>query len=82
MSTPKWFVVLRDLALLAVGIFGILHQEITGEASPLLLAVYTTLLGIPGAANALAILKGTTGGGGSTPEQPRESSPQSESEHS
>lgn len=65
MTTSKWFVILRDFVLLAVGVFGILHQEITGQANPLLLATYTTLLGIPGAANALSILLRNNGNGGS-----------------
>lgn len=56
--SPRWFVILRDLSCLIVGLIGILHQEFTGTADPLLLATYTTLLGIPGAANVLAILKG------------------------
>lgn len=60
--SPRWFVILRDLSCLIVGLVGILHQEFTGTADPLLLATYTTLLGIPGAANVLAILKGTGGG--------------------
>jgi uncharacterized membrane protein HdeD (DUF308 family) len=68
-ATPRWLVVLRDVVLLLVGVFGILHQEITGQANPLLLGVYTTLLGIPGATSALALLKGT-GSGGTTPSEP------------
>lgn len=62
IPTQKWLVVLRDLLLLAVGIFGLLHQEITGEANPWLLAVYTAILGVPGAANILSILKSTGSG--------------------
>lgn len=64
-ASPRWFVILRDLACLVTGLIGILHQEFTGTASPLLLATYTTLLGVPGAVNVLAILKGS--GGGSPP---------------
>lgn len=71
-GTPKWFVVLRDLSLLGVGIFGLLHQELTGQANPALLLVYTTILGIPGATNILAILRSTTptGDGESEPSPP------------
>lgn len=79
--TPRWFVILRDLSCLAVGLIGILHQEFTGTASPVLLATYTTLLGIPGAANVIAILKGSGGGtprsGARSPESSAESAPSS-----
>lgn len=79
MLTPKWFVILRDVALLAVGVFGLLHQELTGQANPLLLGVYTTLLGIPGAASAIALLR-STGNGGSPPSPSVEPSSQPEPE--
>jgi hypothetical protein len=74
--TPRWLGILRDLVCLAAGITGIMHQEFSGQASPLLLAVYTSLLGIPGAANALAILRGT--GGGSPPSSSRSPAPSAE----
>jgi hypothetical protein len=51
------FKVCRDFGLLFLGIGGIIHQEWTGRPLPALLAVYTTLLGIPGAAALLALLK-------------------------
>jgi hypothetical protein len=89
--SPRWFVILRDLSLLVTGVIGILHQEFTGQASPLLLAVYTSLLGIPGAANVIAILRGTSssppppsvlwGTGGATPPSPP-ASPAASSESS
>lgn len=75
--TPRWFSILRDLALLVVGLVGILHQEFTGQANPLLLATYTTLLGIPGAANVIAILRGTGGGTPPSPSPPPASSAES-----
>ncbi len=68
--SPRWFVILRDLACLVTGLIGILHQEFTGTADPLLLATYTALLGVPGAANVLAILKGTGGGTPPSPSPP------------
>lgn len=79
--SPKWFVVLRDLLLLGVGIFGLLHQELTGQANPALLLVYTTILGIPGAANLIAILRSTgpTGDGEQQPSPPPVAAPSSES---
>lgn len=76
-NTPRWFVVFRDLLLLGLGVFGILHQELTGQPEPALLVVYTTLLGIPGAANVLSILKSTTVAGASSSSRPPESQPPS-----
>jgi hypothetical protein len=72
--TPKWLPILRDLVLLAVGVVGIMHQEFSGQESPILLAVYTTLLGIPGAANVLAIIKTQVGGSGQSSSLPPASS--------
>jgi uncharacterized membrane protein YuzA (DUF378 family) len=49
--------ILRDLGCWAVGIFGVLHQELTGKVNAELLLVYLALLGIPGAV-ALLQLRG------------------------
>lgn len=49
--------VLRDLVLLAIGSFGILYQLLTGHTDPMLLVVFTSMLGIPGVANAFWLLK-------------------------
>lgn len=81
MATSKWFIILRDLLLLGLGVFGILHQELTGNANALLLAVYTTLLGIPGAANLYAIVRSTSSGA-SPPSAPQPPASQQESSHS
>jgi hypothetical protein len=48
----------RDVALTLIGIAGILHQELVGPVKPELLIVYTTLLGIPGAANLIGLARG------------------------
>jgi hypothetical protein len=53
--------VVRDLVLLAVGSFGVVHEELTGSASVPLLVVYTTMLGIPGAAGALWLTRAGPG---------------------
>jgi hypothetical protein len=50
----------RDIALTLIGIAGILHQELVGPVKPELLIVYTTLLGIPGAANMIGLLRGVS----------------------
>lgn len=77
MTTSTWFAVLRDVTLLALGVFGILHQELTGQANPALLAVYTALLGIPGAANVIAIIRNGNGGSGPSSSRGVSSSPES-----
>jgi hypothetical protein len=52
------FTVTRDLVLLGLGVFGILHQELTGHVSPELLLVYSGLLGTPGAIGLVTLLRG------------------------
>lgn len=42
--------VIRDVGMLLVGLGGITYQQVTGNINVELLAVYTALLGIPGAA--------------------------------
>ena len=44
----KWLSVIRDLISMAVGAFGLIHSQITGQSSTELLIVYTALLGYPG----------------------------------
>jgi len=61
----KWSVILRDIAIWVTGIFGLLHQELTGQVNPWLLGTYTTILGVPGAASLVAVLKDSGGGGSS-----------------
>jgi hypothetical protein len=60
----------RDFGCLMTGIGGIVHQEYTGHPLPALLAVYTTLLGIPGAAALLALLRRPTTDGPSPSSAP------------
>lgn len=52
-----------DIALLLVGIGGIIHQEWTGQVHPELLMVYTAILGIPGVAGAIQLLRSGNGSG-------------------
>jgi hypothetical protein len=74
VNGPPWLTVAKDLGLYVVGIFGILYQLLTGHTDPLLLAVFTVMLGIPGATNIFWLLKQ----GGESPRQPSpsESSPE------
>ena len=51
--------VVRDLTCLAVGVFGVIHQELSGRVNPELLVVYTALLGLPGAISVLQLVRGT-----------------------
>lgn len=44
----KWLSVVRDLISIAVGAFGLIHSQLTGQSSTELLIVYTALLGYPG----------------------------------
>ncbi len=53
----RWFPAMRDVTLLAVGVFGILYQLITGDVNLALLTVFTAMLGIPGVTNGLWLLK-------------------------
>jgi hypothetical protein len=55
-----WFPVLRDITLLGIGSFGILHQEWTGRVNVALLGVYTAILGVPGAAAILGMFRSST----------------------
>lgn len=68
MKAQAIVTVLRDLGCIAVGVYGVLHQEVTGHVNGELLAVYTTLLGVPGAIGLAQLLLGraVTGPGGTT----------------
>ncbi len=50
MKLERMQAVVRDLGCTLVGLGGIVHQELTGAVNPWLLGVYTTILGVPGAA--------------------------------
>jgi hypothetical protein len=58
VRAQDWVTIGRDVALTLIGIAGILHQELVGPVKPELLIVYTTLLGIPGAANLIGLARG------------------------
>lgn len=61
MKLRKVLVLLRDLAPLVLGIFGVLHQEITGRVNLDLLGLYTLLLGTPGAIAVVHLVRGNEG---------------------
>lgn len=57
MWSPSTVVsVVRDLTLLGVGSFGILYQQLTGAVNVPLLALYTAMVGVPGAARVVQLL--------------------------
>lgn len=58
MNWSKAFALCRDVACLGLGIFGVAHQEITGHVNLDLLAVYTVLLGLPGAVGLVQLTRG------------------------
>lgn len=62
--------VVRDAGFLLVGFGGIIYQQVTQQVNPWLLAVYTTMLGIPGAIGLLQLGRGRS----TTPSTPSSSS--------
>lgn len=64
----------RDLALFVIGAGGIIHQEVTNQVKPELLAVYTVLLGIPGAIGLASLRRGAQDQAGQPESQSRSQS--------
>jgi hypothetical protein len=56
-SGPGRFVMIRDSLLLAGGLLGIGFQQITGKTDPLLIGVYMTMLGLPGVAGVISLVR-------------------------
>jgi hypothetical protein len=68
--------VTRDVGSVALGLWGIYHQQITGVTSWELLVVYGALLGVPGVAGVLQLLRNGGAGTASLPSaSPASSSP-------
>jgi hypothetical protein len=53
--------VVRDVLCLAVGLGGIIHQEVTGHVSPELLIMYAVLIGTPGTLALVSLRLGKPG---------------------
>jgi hypothetical protein len=49
--------VVRDLLSFGLGAWGVIYEELTGRTSIPLLVLYATLLGVPGAAGAMWLLR-------------------------
>lgn len=46
--TPPWVIVLRDLASLAIGVWGVIHEELSGKADLGRLGFFAVLMVAPG----------------------------------
>lgn len=44
----RWLVLTRDLISIVIGAGGLIHSQLTGMVSPVLVPVYLFLLGYPG----------------------------------
>lgn len=73
-SPSTLVVVIRDLVLLGVGSWGIVYQQLSGVINVPLLAIYTILVGVPGAAGVLKLLRNVPIEPGSPSSQPPSSS--------
>ncbi len=57
---PRWrtaFTALRDIAMTALALWGVWHQEHTGHVLPWLLGTYVVILGLIPASHALALAR-------------------------
>lgn len=59
MKIERTIVIVKDVLLFGTGLAGIVYQQVTGEVHPLLLAVFTIMVGLPGAL-ALWTLRGNS----------------------
>lgn len=69
-SPSTLVVVVRDLVLLGVGSWGIVYQQLSGMVNVPLLAIYTVMVGVPGAAGVLKLLRTVPIDPGSSPSPP------------
>jgi hypothetical protein len=67
----------RDVGFLLVGFGGVIYQQLTGRVNPWLLAVFTTMLGIPGALGLLQLRGSGKQAVPTTPPPPSSSQPSS-----
>lgn len=75
--TPPWLTVLRDVACLALGVWGVIHQELSGKADLGLLTFFAILMVAPAALAAVWLAQSGTAGPSSDPpvQPPSPSSP-------
>lgn len=72
MKPERIVAISRDVTCLVLGLAGIAHQEVTGGVQPLLLTVYSVLLGIPTSLGIANLIRngGTDTNGPSSHSQP------------
>lgn len=68
----------KDILLFLGGLAGIGYQQITGKTDLVLLIVFTTMIGLPGVANTIRLIRGDT----TTVLQPQSVSSESGTEYS
>ncbi len=65
--TPPWLTVLRDVACLALGVWGVIHEELSGKADLARLAFFAALMVAPAALAAAWLARSDTAGQSSEP---------------
>jgi hypothetical protein len=75
--TPPWVIVLRDMVCLAIGVWGVIHEELSGKADLGRLGFFAVLMVAPGvlAGVWLAIQQSGTAGPGPSSGSPPSPSP-------
>lgn len=72
--TPPWVIVVRDLVCLAIGVWGVIHEELSGKADLTRLGFFAVLMVSPGILATLWLAMQSGIGGPSSP-PPAEPSP-------
>lgn len=67
IRTPPWLVVLRDVVCLALGVWGVIHEELSGKADLGRLAFFAGLMVAPAALAAVWLAQSGTAGSSSDP---------------
>ncbi len=67
--------IISDFLCLAVGLGGVIHQEVIGKVSPELLIVYLVLIGTPGTLGLVSLWRGKV-------DSPKDTIERSSSSHS
>lgn len=75
---PAWMTIVRDLVCLAVGVWGVIHEELSGKADLGRLAFFAVLMVVPGAlATVWLAQSGTASPSPPSPPEPSPSPPAS-----
>lgn len=70
---PAWVTIMRDLVCLGLGVWGVVHEELSGKPNLGVLALYGVLMVAPGALATLWLAQ--SGTGSASPPSPPEPSP-------